>query len=368
MKKGFWNVGLHGMTVDEEVEMVKAVMFLEQIQVLAVVETMKGREEWKLRREWGEKFVGEKSKVEEDSDEMGEDCVWVEWNRKAFNVRAKKGDGGLGLMVKKECIGEQGGVKIQERDSVEDLMWVEVRGDCGVWYVCVMYMRPGDKWEEKRNRVWEAYVRGVGKFKGRGRIIVLTDANVRIGEMESEIGEQRYERKSEDKKVTVAGREFVEKCDEMGIVILNGLKGKIAKCTSFHRSGVGQAMIDFVCIEEERIGEWGEVERGIFGEGESDHEMMMVKWQGKVRRQEKKVMIGGEESQREKEGQKIGKLDVSKVRGNKWRKLEERGELMGEWRKWLEEEGKEEGIDAVYEEWIRKMKEVVEGGEDKEQE
>jgi hypothetical protein len=163
-------------------------------------------------------------------------------------------------------------------------------------------------------------------------------------------------------------REFVEKSDEMGIVILNGLRGKIAKCTSFHRSGVGQAMIDFVCVEEERIGEWGEVERGKFGEGESDHEMMMVKWKGKVMRQEKKVMIGGEESQREKEGHKIGKLDVSKVRGNKWRKLEERGELMGEWRKWLEEEGKEEGIDAVYEEWIRKMKEVVEGGEEEEQE
>ena len=32
------------------------------------------------------------------------------------------------------------------------------------------------------------------------------------------------------------------------------------------------------------------------------------------------------------------------------------------------EEGKEEGIDVVYEEWIRKMKEVLEGGEEGEQE
>jgi len=232
----------------------------------------------------------------------------------------------------------------------------------------VMYMRPGKMWEEKRKKVWKAYVRGVGKFKGRGRILVLTDANVRIGETESKIGEQVYERKSEDKKVELAGREFVEKSDEMGIVILNGLRGEIAKCTSFHRSGVGQAMIDFVCVEVERIGEWGDVERGKFGEGESDHETVMAKWQGKVRRQEKKVMMGGEEKQREKGGQKLGKLDVSKVKGNRWRKLEERGELMGEWRKWLGEEGKEEGMDAVYEEWISKMKEVVEGGEEGEQE
>ena len=72
-------------------------------------------------------------------------------------------------------------------------MWVEVRGECGMWYVCVMYMRPGKRWEERRDRVWEAYVRGVGKFKGRGRIIVLTDAKVRMGETKSKIG-NRYMR------------------------------------------------------------------------------------------------------------------------------------------------------------------------------
>jgi hypothetical protein len=127
-------------------------------------------------------------------------------------------------------------------------------------------------------------------------------------------------------------------------------------------------MIDFVCVEEESIGEWGEVEIGKFGEGESDHGMVMVKWKGKVMRQGKKETMGGEERQRKKGGQKIGKLDVSKVRGNKWRKLEERGELMGEWRGWLEEEGKEAGIDAVYEKWIEQMKEVVEGGQEGEQE
>ena len=102
------------------------------------------------------------------------------------------------------------------------------------------------------------------KFQGRGRIVVLTDANVRIGETNSKIGEQVYERKSEDKKVGVAGREFVERSDEIGMVILNGLRGKIAKCTSFHRSGVGQSMIDLVCVEEERMGEWGGGKRQVW--------------------------------------------------------------------------------------------------------
>ena len=45
MKWGLWNVGLHGMTRNEEMEVVKATMVLEQIQVLAVVETLRGREE-----------------------------------------------------------------------------------------------------------------------------------------------------------------------------------------------------------------------------------------------------------------------------------------------------------------------------------
>jgi hypothetical protein len=360
VKWGLWNVGLHGMVGEQEMEMVKAVMVLERIQVMAVVETMRGREEWRLKREWGEELMRGEGKAEECRNAMGEECVWVEWNRKAFNVRGKRGDGGLGLIVKKECIGTQGGVEIQERDSVEDLMWVEVRGACGVWYVCVMYLRPGKRWEERRDRVWEAYVRGVGKFQGKGRIVVLTDANVRIGETKSQIGGQVYERKSEDKKVGAAGREFVEKSDELKMGILNGLRGKMAKCTSFHRSGVGQSMIDFICVEEGRMGEWGEVERGVFGKGESDHEVVMAKWKGTVRRQGKREQKGGEKSRGEKGGQKIGKLDVSKVRGNRWCKLEERGGMMGEWQEWLWEEGKEEGIDMVDAEWLRKVK--VEGG------
>jgi hypothetical protein len=229
VKWGLWNVGLHGMAGEQEMEMVKAVMVLERIQVMAVVETMRGREEWRLKREWGEELMRGEGKAEECRNAMGEECVWVEWNRKAFNVRGKRGDGGLGLIVKKECIGTQGGVEIQERDSVEDLMWVEVRGACGVWYVCVMYLRPGKRWEERRDRVWEAYVRGVGKFQGKGRIVVLTDANVRIGETKSQIGGQVYERKSEDKKVGAAGREFVEKSDELKMGILNGLRGKTVK-------------------------------------------------------------------------------------------------------------------------------------------
>jgi hypothetical protein len=224
-----------------------------------------------------------------------------------------------------------------------------------------MYLRPGKRWEESRDRVWEAYVRGVRKFRGKGRIVVLTDANVRIGETESQIGGHVYERKSEDKKVEAAGREFVEKSDELGMGILNGLRGKVAKCTSFHRSGVGQSMIDFICVEEERIDEWGEVERGSFGEGESDHEVVMVQWKGTVR-QGKREQKGAEESRGGKGAQKIGKLDVSKVKGNRWCKLEERGGRMGEWQEWLWEEGKEEGIDMVYAEWLRKVKEVVEGG------
>jgi hypothetical protein len=219
--------------------------------------------------------------------------------------------------------------------------------------VCVCdVLAAGKRWEERRDRVWEAYVRGVGKFRGKGRIVVLTDANVRIGETKSQIGGQVYERKSEDKKVGAAGREFVAKSDELGMGILNGLRGKMAKCTSFHRSGVGQSMIDFICVEEEGMDEWGEVERGSSGEGESDHEVVMVQWKGTVR-QGKREQKGAEESRGGKGAQKIGKLDVSKVKGNRWCKLEERGGMMGEWQEWLWGAGKEEGINVVYAEWIQ---------------
>ena len=132
--------------------------------------------------------------------------------------------------------------------------------------------------------VWEAYVKGVKKFRVRGRIVVLVDANARIGETQEQIGERVYERRSVDKKVEAAGKEFVEKGNAIEMLILNGLRGKEAEYTSFHRSGVGQATIDFVCVEERMLHEWGDVEIGSFGKGESDHEVVMATWRGKVRK------------------------------------------------------------------------------------
>jgi hypothetical protein len=132
--------------------------------------------------------------------------------------------------------------------------------------VCVCDVLAAGK--ERRDRVGAAYVRGVGRFQGKGRIVVLTDATVRIGETKSQIGGQVYERKSEDKKVGAAGREFVEKSDELKMGISNGLRGKMAKCTSFHRSGVGQSMIDFMCVEEGRMGEWRGGKRCVWKGGE----------------------------------------------------------------------------------------------------
>jgi hypothetical protein len=304
----------------------------------------------------------------------------VEWNRKAFNVRGKKGDGVLGLIVNKRCVGSDGEIKIQRGDSVEDLMWVRVAGDCGLWYVCVMYMRPGGRWVERRNRVWEAYVRGVTKFKGQGRIVVLTDANVRIGEVESKVGGRVFERRSEDKVEAKEGRDFVEACSELGLVLLNGIRGSVARCTSFHRSGVGKSVIDFIGVEAEVVEEWGEVKIGEFGRGESDHEMVIVDWKGwgvrgveegdeelhngrgDVDEKEKKRQ---DVDEKEKKGQEGERVEI--VRGARmWAKLEKRGPMMQEWIQWVREEGGEHDIDAIYGKWIGKVKEVVEGGEEDE--
>jgi hypothetical protein len=47
---GLWNVGLHGMARDQQVEMVKGVMVLEGLDVMAMVETCRGRDEWNRKR------------------------------------------------------------------------------------------------------------------------------------------------------------------------------------------------------------------------------------------------------------------------------------------------------------------------------
>jgi hypothetical protein len=116
-----WNVGLHGATSGQEMEMIKAVMILERIEILAVVETLRGRDNWLRNRGGAEEGQGQggAEENEDTSEDFGEDCIWVEWNRKAFNVRGKKGDGGLGLIVNKRCVGSDGEVKIQRGDSVE---------------------------------------------------------------------------------------------------------------------------------------------------------------------------------------------------------------------------------------------------------
>jgi hypothetical protein len=372
VKVGLWNVGLHGMSAEQEVGMVKAAMILEGLGVMAVVETWRGRDEWMLKRELGEDFLKHREGGSENRSLLGGDCVWVEWNRKAFNVRGKKGDGGLGLAVSKECLGAEGVVEVQEGDSVEDLMWVRVDGRMGVWFVCVMYMRPGSRWEDSRARVWQAYVKGVSKFRGKGRIVVLTDANARIGEMQSTVGDIVFERESKDKKVERQGREFVEKSDELGMVILNGTRGSVAEYTCWHRSGVGKSMIDLVCVEVGNVDEWGSVQVGCMWQGESDHELVMVEWKGDGKiegkrgageRQGRKGGNGNGKSM----GEKIKKMDVRRVRKNDWKKLRDRGVMMGEWVGWMRREGDEKDIQVIFQRWMDNVRRVVEGAEEEDE-
>ncbi len=136
-----------------ETAMVNAVVRLEELHILGLVETWRGREDWLRVRRGGEKR-------EETRNLFGEDFIWVEQNRKTFNSRGSRGDGGVGLVVSRAWIGEKGKVKVMRKFCDEDVMWVKV----GPWFVCVVYFRPGKKWEESRKRVWRAVVEGVKSF------------------------------------------------------------------------------------------------------------------------------------------------------------------------------------------------------------
>lgn len=167
-KFGLWNFGQHGLADNAwGVGEIRARLDGENLDFLAVVETWRGRDVWLRRAEC--EVVGVDMPVQDTRSLFGDDYVWLEWNRQSFHPSGLRGDGGLGLLVRAR-VGE---ARVIREACVEDIMWVEVKEPAGiVWFLAVVYLRPGGKWAEWREKVRRALIAGVQRFSDKGKVVV----------------------------------------------------------------------------------------------------------------------------------------------------------------------------------------------------
>ena len=159
------------------------------------------------------------------------------------------GRGGVGLLVKAELgkvrkVGPYG----------EGCVWTEITMGTGEKiYVAVVYMRPGSEHEGERSEVWRAIETGIEKARKRGSVVVVGDMNARFGAMNSVLaqGDELIEikRNSMDTVINGEGRNMINRLDELGLVVLNGIKKKM---TWTFDNGRGKSVVDIISVEESR--------------------------------------------------------------------------------------------------------------------
>ena len=267
---GVYNVrGLDaGNMVDEMTTMLKA----EDMDIVGIVESWRGREEGRRDREGLE--IDRKGLEHQRKDLFGEDWVWVETTRTQQKSRGRQG-GGVGLLVRAELgsirkVGPYG----------EGCVWTEITiGGGEKIFVAVVYMRPGREHEGERNGVWKALEIGIEKARKRGSVVVLGDMNARFGETSSFLtqGDDVIEvrRNSIDTVVNGEGRNMISRLDGLGLVVLNGVKEKMEWTFD---NGRGKSVVDIISTGKDSWQEWDSVKVARVDWMHSDHKLVKSVW------------------------------------------------------------------------------------------
>ncbi len=187
--------------------------------------------------------------------------------------------------------------------------------------------------------------------------MVMGDFNARIGNLPSTVDGKIWKRNSED-IINAEGREMIQKCDAMGLVILNGLRE--AKASMTRKGKSGGSVIDYVIVESGYVQEWGDVGIGQYGEGESDHNLLKVKW-GRGMRRQKKMNRG-----RKKKGEiRMKKMSINRIKKDNWKIFQKEAEKMDNWVEWVQKLKGEEHIGVVYDRWLEAVKKVKSAAENR---
>jgi hypothetical protein len=208
------------------------------------------------------------------------------------------------------------------------------------FYIAVVYMAPdfGSAKEANQNLLDELS-EDIYFFREQGRICIVGDFNCRIGELSSKIeresegeGEEIiYKRKSQDKKVNSAGRNFLKFMNDHNLIILNGI-GRKAPFTSVQVRGC--SVIDYIITDQEvyeklkKFKTWEEVFSIL-----SDHRFLSIEIKGELIEKKARKMEEREGKEEGGEGREGREGRGMEKKNNRYKKngeyLQYRNEKMG---------------------------------------
>ena len=217
--------------------------------------------------------------VNEILNRLGKGWTFYGNHRRNQNRRARKGSGGVGLLVNNEL----GVVEIKEprcNGLLQMVVWEYVN-------VFALYLVPSDSARGTHNdTIWKELDSVLPGLEDQ-EVIILADGNGHMGELPSVCGttlnpmddaaqedERIYERVSKCRLPNGQGREIVEYMNAVNLVITNGVNGKEMDYTF---TGVkSQTVIDFIAVSENIMDK--DTYTRVDGESEayigSDHKMI----------------------------------------------------------------------------------------------
>ena len=238
-----WNIrGLSTSTTDVcalKVEAIAEAADEQNLQVLALTET------W-IRNDDEDRMVTEQMRAK--------GWRWIGRHRK-IDRKAKRGSGGVGIMVKQDKAAEEADrvVRIIGQDE-EDILWVQAKIAGRRIRIGVFYLAPQGTTSGRGNRA-DKFLLGLteNQIEMNRNTILLGDFNARVGQGVQNLlddGEDwnvSYE--SIDEVISTRGKRMLQVCQELNMVIATGTRGKASRFTCETTNGA--SIVDHICMSRD---------------------------------------------------------------------------------------------------------------------
>ena len=182
---------------------------------------------------------------------------------RAFNKGSKKGDGGIAIFIKEKFSKHI----VPQKNENPESVWVKIKkefsGENDDIFIGTVYLAPYKSKSEDAKKMQEIEEE-IFKFNQLGKVVIQGDFNARSGIERDFVIPDKFdlmpdlsckntilERNSEDRAtVDSRGRELVDICKAMGVIMLNGRKTGdfFGKYTCFQWNG--SSTVDYVLVKE----------------------------------------------------------------------------------------------------------------------
>ena len=194
---------------------------------------------------------GRANEVVQDFDEKR--YSWFSRERK--HQKSHSGDGGVGILVKKN-VGE---ITIVKTSKEYDTMWIEINRQGERLFFAVYMLPEGSSRDNDSKAQLLELEADILVFRKQGKVVILGDFNARIGQQESRIIRDgkymTFARMSQDQvsgsAIIDRGKQFVQSMNACNMIILNGIDNKGEN--TFESVNKGQSTVDYIVLGDDFV-------------------------------------------------------------------------------------------------------------------